>query len=91
MTVRFGRLSQESAVPQLARPRVTERRIRMFDVRQVRSGEHSVPNAINANLDDFEELVHTYRPSIFRYALSSLRDRDLAETVTQDCFLRAFK
>jgi RNA polymerase sigma-70 factor (ECF subfamily) len=91
MTVRFGRLSQESAVPQLARPRVTERRIRMFDVRQVRSGEHSVPNAINADLDDFEELVHTYRRSIFRYALSSLRDRDLAETVTQDCFLRAFK
>jgi len=53
----------------------------MFDVRRVRSGEHSVPNAINADLDDFEELVHTYRRSIFRYALSSLRDRDLAETV----------
>jgi RNA polymerase sigma-70 factor, ECF subfamily len=63
----------------------------MFDVRRVRSGEPSVPNAINGNLDDCEELVHTYRPSIFRYALSSLRDRDLAETVTQDCFLRAFK
>jgi RNA polymerase sigma-70 factor (ECF subfamily) len=63
----------------------------MFDVRQVRSREHSVPNVINADLDDFEELAHSYRPSILRYALSSLKDRDLAETVTQDCFLRAFK
>jgi RNA polymerase sigma-70 factor, ECF subfamily len=63
----------------------------MFDLKQVRSREHSVPNALNADLDDFEELVHAHRPSIFRYALSSLRDRDLAETVTQDCFLRAFK
>jgi RNA polymerase sigma-70 factor, ECF subfamily len=63
----------------------------MFDVRQVRSAEHSVSNAINADLDDFEELVHTYRASIFRFALSSLKDRDLAETVTQDCFLKAFK
>jgi hypothetical protein len=76
---------------QLARPNVKERGIGMFDVRQVRSGEHSVPNAFNADLRDFEELVHTYRPSIFRYALSSLRDRDLAATVTQDCFLRAFQ
>jgi RNA polymerase sigma-70 factor, ECF subfamily len=63
----------------------------MFDVSQLRSGKHSQPNAINADLNDFEELVHTYRPSIFRYALSSLRDRDLADTVTQDCLLKAFK
>jgi RNA polymerase sigma-70 factor (ECF subfamily) len=50
-----------------------------------------VPNAINADLVDFEKLVHTYGPSIFRYALSSLKDRDLADTVTQDCFLKALK
>jgi RNA polymerase sigma-70 factor, ECF subfamily len=77
--------------PSIGETRVSERRIGMFDVRQVRSAEHSVPNVIDADLDDFEELVHTYRASIFRYALSSLKDRDLAETVTQDCFLRAFK
>ena len=63
----------------------------MFDVKQVRSEEHSVANAINADLGDFEELVHIYRSSIFRYALSSLKDRDLADMVTHDCFLRAFK
>ena len=61
----------------------------MFDDRQVRSGGDSPPNASAADPDDFEELVHTYRSSIFSYALSVLRDRDLAETVTQGCFLRA--
>jgi RNA polymerase sigma-70 factor (ECF subfamily) len=40
---------------------------------------------------DFEATVHLYGPRIFRFALASLRDRDDAETVTQDCFLRAFK
>lgn len=38
---------------------------------------------------DFEALVLLYRPKVFRFALASLRDADAAETVTQDCFLRA--
>jgi len=40
---------------------------------------------------DFEALVALYRPRVFRFALASLRDRDAAETVTQDCFLNAFR
>ena len=40
---------------------------------------------------DFEAIVAIYRPRIFRFALVSLRDRDVAETVTQDCFLKAYK
>jgi RNA polymerase sigma-70 factor (ECF subfamily) len=40
---------------------------------------------------DFEALVRLYRPKIFRFALASLRDLDAAETVTQDCFLRAYQ
>ena len=40
---------------------------------------------------DFEAAMRSYRPRIFRYALASLRDRDAAETVTQDCFLRAHR
>jgi RNA polymerase sigma-70 factor (ECF subfamily) len=40
---------------------------------------------------DFESVVRTYRLRIFRYALASLRDRDAAETVTQDCFLKAHR
>ena len=40
---------------------------------------------------DFESVMRAYRSRIFRYALASLRDRDAAETVTQDCFLRAHR
>ena len=43
-----------------------------------------------SDLEDIEELVRVYRPSVLRHAWWLLRDRDLAETVTQDCFLRAF-
>jgi RNA polymerase sigma-70 factor (ECF subfamily) len=38
---------------------------------------------------DFDSLVEYYRPRIFRFALASLRDRDAADTIAQDCFLRA--
>jgi RNA polymerase sigma-70 factor (ECF subfamily) len=38
---------------------------------------------------DFDAIVELYRPRIFRFALASLRDRDAADTVAQDCFLRA--
>jgi RNA polymerase sigma-70 factor, ECF subfamily len=44
-----------------------------------------------AELDDIETLCATHRPRIYRYALLSLRDPDLAESVTQDCFLRAYR
>jgi RNA polymerase sigma-70 factor, ECF subfamily len=44
-----------------------------------------------SDLEDIEELVRVHRPSVLRHAWWLLRDRDLAETVTQDCFLRAFK
>jgi RNA polymerase sigma-70 factor (ECF subfamily) len=39
---------------------------------------------------DFESVVRTFRPVVFRFALASLRDRDAAETIAQDCFLKAF-
>jgi RNA polymerase sigma-70 factor (ECF subfamily) len=44
-----------------------------------------------AELEDVNTLCATYRSRIYRYALLSLRDPDLAESVTQDCFLRAYK
>ena len=40
---------------------------------------------------DFEAVVHLYWPRVFRFALASLRDRDAAEALTQDCFLHAYK
>lgn len=42
-------------------------------------------------LDDFDSLVRLHRPRVFRYILASLRDRDAAENLTQDCFIRAFQ
>ena len=38
---------------------------------------------------EFARIVESHRPQIFRFLLASLRDVDAAETVTQDCFLRA--
>ena len=42
-------------------------------------------------LKDFDRVVEVYRPAVFRFILASLRDRDDAESLTQDCFLRAFR
>jgi RNA polymerase sigma-70 factor, ECF subfamily len=39
---------------------------------------------------DFERIVEFYRPRIFRFALASLRDRDSAETIAQDCMFKAY-
>jgi RNA polymerase sigma-70 factor (ECF subfamily) len=44
-----------------------------------------------AEVMDFDAVVREYGPRIFRFALASLRDRDAAETVTQDCFLKAHR
>ena len=41
--------------------------------------------------EQFSAVVQSYRPRIFRFLLASTRDVDLAETLTQECFLRAHK
>ena len=41
-------------------------------------------------LADFDEVVRLYRPRIFRFLMGSLGDRDVAESLTQDCFLKAY-
>ncbi len=40
---------------------------------------------------EFSTVVANYRPQIFRFLLASTRDLDLAETLTQDCFLKAHR
>lgn len=40
---------------------------------------------------DFPTIVANHRPQIFRFLLASTRDLDLAETLTQDCFLKAHR
>jgi RNA polymerase sigma-70 factor (ECF subfamily) len=41
-------------------------------------------------LDDIEMLVRTYRPRLLRFVAFSIGDADLAESITSDCFLKAY-
>ncbi len=43
-----------------------------------------------SELDDMESLVRTYRPRLLRFVAFSIGDADLAESITQDCFLKAY-
>src|SRR3954464_10708336 len=54
--------------------------------RALRAGEGGA-----GELDDFDSLVQQHRPKIFRFLLASLRDRETAENLTQDCFVRAYQ
>ena len=40
---------------------------------------------------EFSRVVESHRPQIFRFLLASTRDVDLAETLTQECFLKAHR
>jgi RNA polymerase sigma-70 factor (ECF subfamily) len=53
-----------------------------------------VIDAAEASVDpllDFDTVVRDWWPRVFRFALASLRDRDAAETVAQDCFFKAYQ
>jgi RNA polymerase sigma-70 factor (ECF subfamily) len=43
------------------------------------------------SLEEFDSLVALHRPRIFRFILASLRDRETAENLTQDCFVKAYR
>ena len=46
---------------------------------------------MEAAAQEFSSIVQAHRPQIFRFLLSSTRDVDLAETLTQECFLKAHR
>ena len=55
----------------------------------------SMPNVqvaerTGSELDDIDALVRTYRPRLLRFVAFSIGDADLAESITQDCFLKAY-
>jgi len=54
-------------------------------------GSAEAPTAGTPPSSDFEAMVRIYRPRVFRFLLASLRDRESAENLTQDCFLRAYR
>ena len=41
--------------------------------------------------DDFDAVVEQNWPRIFRYACAALGDPDEAQTIAQDCFMRAYR
>ena len=42
-------------------------------------------------IQDFEKVVQHYWPRMLRFLLAAVRDPDVAETLTQDCFLKAYR
>jgi RNA polymerase sigma-70 factor (ECF subfamily) len=42
-------------------------------------------------LEDFERFVENYRTRVLRFVFAAVHDMDLAETLTQDCFWKAYK
>src|SRR6185369_13489559 len=55
-----------------------------------RSIDIAMENAAS-ELQDFDALVRLYWQRVFRFTLASARDRDVAETLTQECFLKAYR
>ena len=51
----------------------------------------TMPTAEEIAAEEFSRVVERHRPQIFRFLLSSTRDVDLAETLTQECFLKAHR
>jgi RNA polymerase sigma-70 factor (ECF subfamily) len=52
--------------------------------------EASATESVATPFDDLASVVAAYEQRIFRFLLVSLRDRDLAQSLTQDTFLRAW-
>jgi RNA polymerase sigma-70 factor (ECF subfamily) len=50
----------------------------------------STQQAVATPLDDMDSIVAMYEQRIFRFHLVSIRDRDVAQSLTQDTFLRAW-
>lgn len=51
----------------------------------------SIGDSVAAGIENLDSILRLYRPKIFRFILVSLRDQDAAETLTQDCFFKAYQ
>lgn len=55
------------------------------------SSEAVIASQPSIGLDDIEGVMRLYRSRIMRYATFAVRDRDAADTITQECFLKAYR
>jgi len=46
---------------------------------------------VAVDIRNFESILRLYKPKVFRFLLASLREKDIAETLTQDCFFKAYQ
>ena len=51
----------------------------------------SIADHVAADIGDLNSVLRLYRLKVFRFILASLRDKDAAETLTQDCFFKAYQ
>jgi RNA polymerase sigma-70 factor (ECF subfamily) len=65
---------------------MAQEEVQMFPTTSLSLGSEE----LETPLDDLESVVALYQPRVFRFLLATLRDRDAAETLTQETFLRAW-
>ena len=58
---------------------------------QTSAGRVGAVEEAQDEFQDFDALVRRHRPRIFRFLLASVRNRETAENLTQDCFVRAYR
>jgi RNA polymerase sigma-70 factor (ECF subfamily) len=42
-------------------------------------------------IQDFDRVMHLYWPRVLRFVMASVRERDIAENLTQECFWSAYR
>jgi RNA polymerase sigma-70 factor, ECF subfamily len=57
----------------------------------LKSPAATLPGSPALTLEDFDSLVATMQARIYRLLMGMLRDPDAAETLTQECFLKAYQ
>ena len=67
----------------------------VYSVRMERMGTADIDGVAEKGsrvllLDDIDELMRLFQPKVLRFVAFSIRDQDAAESITQDCFFKAY-
>lgn len=57
----------------------------------IATAEFVAPPVAAVEIQDFDSVVQRYWPRVLRFLLAAVHDSDVAETLTQDCFLKAYR
>jgi len=53
--------------------------------------ENTITNILEGNEEEFNIIIHTYQQQIFSYIYRIVKNRQDAEDLTQDTFIKAYK